>query len=132
MQLHNSEKQPDERIDEAMNKLENSGSKPFETGTLKHQLNLCSVYDNNVSVSTFQDYWVLVDYMFYRKELTVTNQLVESNLKLLARYELPTVQQCYYSLPYGGIPNMSEGSDHFSLAAKFLLSPTMNSSNSSA
>lgn len=95
---------------------------PFETGMIKHQLNFCSVYDINVSVSTFQNQWVLVDYIYYRKDLTPTNQFVENNLKLIARFELPSLQHCFFNLPYGGIPNMWQGSDHFSLAAKFLLS----------
>lgn len=127
-QLHNSEKQQDQQlILPAVDKLKDS-CLPFETGMLRHQLNFGSVYDDNVNVSTFQDQWIIVDYIFYRKELTMTNQFFEKNLKLLARFELPTLQYCFFKLPFGGIPNGSQGSDHFSLAAKFLLSPTSNSS----
>lgn len=100
---------------------------PFATGKLKHQLNLCSVYDNTISVSTYQNSWVLVDYIFYRRELNASDHLVEKQLKLLARFELPSREQCCCCLPYGGIPNESQGSDHYSLAAKFLLSPPNSS-----
>lgn len=128
MKLYNSANQSDQQaILPAVDMLKDS-CLPFETGMLKHQLNFSSVYDVNMNVSTFQDRWVLVDYIFYRKELTLTNQLVEKNLKLIGRFELPTLGDCFFNLPYGGIPNVSQGSDHFSLAAKFLLSSSANTS----
>lgn len=96
---------------------------PFETGTIRHRLHFCSAYNSNMSVSTFHNQWVLLDYIFYRKELTRMNEFVEKNLKLIARFELPSSEHCAHYLPYGGIPNKWQGSDHFSLAAKFLLSP---------
>lgn len=121
--LHSSEMSSNDRIIAPVEKLYGSHL-PFQTGMLKHRLNLCSAYDDTVSASTYQDEWVLVDYIFYRREPNMTNRLVEKSIKLLARFELPTRQQCNYYLPYGGIPNASQGSDHFSLAAKFLLSPS--------
>ncbi|KAJ6646899.1 Protein angel like 2 [Pseudolycoriella hygida] len=117
--LNRSEHQRDENENDMKNT-----TAPFKSGLLTHQLNLRSVYDDRTSASTFQNCWGLVDYIFYRKEQTPAHGLVEKNLKLMARFELPTLQQCFYYLPFGGIPNASQGSDHFSLAAKFLLSPS--------
>ncbi|KAG4069847.1 hypothetical protein HA402_009554 [Bradysia odoriphaga] len=121
--LRSPENPTSERVITPVEKLYES-QLPFQTGMLKHRLNLSSIYDDAVSASTYQDQWVLVDYIFYRRESTMTNHLIEKNMKLVARFELPTREQCYYHLPYGGIPNASQGSDHFSLAAKFLLSPS--------
>ncbi|XP_037051406.1 protein angel homolog 2 [Bradysia coprophila] len=119
--LHSHENHTSERAIAPVEKLYES-QLPFQTGMLKHRLNFGSVYDDAVSASTYQDQWVLVDYIFYRRESTMTNHSVEKNIKLVARFELPSREQCYYHLPYGGIPNASQGSDHFALAAKFLVS----------
>lgn len=98
----------------------------FQTGSLHHNLNFKSAY--NVAeemASTHQEEWVLVDYIFYsspqnndRKQL-----ILKSTLKL------PTPEDC---MQIGRIPSAMLGSDHLSLAAKFLLKRNVMSEQNNA
>lgn len=97
----------------------------FNQGTLKHRFRFCSAYQHGNGkdyreATTFQGKWITVDYLFYTKFRKIGDKSVESNLKLVATYSLPTVRQAkdIYS-----IPNMYFGSDHFALAGNFLLRP---------
>lgn len=73
---------------------------------LRHKfLKLVSAYDpKNHVVSTYHDSWCLVDYIFYTSD----------NLRLVDQKMLPS-----YGESISRIPNSIEGSDHFSLVAKF-------------
>lgn len=113
----------DDDQDSATNVIGKNGRAgyPFGTGTLRHKLNLRSVYNVKESISTFQNRWLLVDYIFYTKLYnSAKNYYEEGPLKLIGRYELPTVA---HSQDQHRIPNDKLGSDHFSLAAKFALIP---------
>lgn len=98
----------------------------FQTGTLRHSFDFKSVYhrnsEQNSYVSTFQDQWILVDYIFYSNEKS-------SNVKLeLLNYlSLPTADDCERMKLR--IPNQFLGSDHLSLAAQFKLSHTNSHQN---
>ncbi|XP_055535598.1 protein angel [Wyeomyia smithii] len=100
--------------------------KCFNQGTLKHRFRFCSAYQHRIGTkkqeaSTFQGTWITVDYLFYTKFYKTSEvDSVKSNLKLAAVYSLPTVPQ---ARGISSIPNMYFGSDHFALAAKFLLRP---------
>lgn len=76
----------------------------------------------NQEASTFQNEWVTVDYIFFTGDDDNTSQ--DGSLKLLARYKLPTVEKCSNM---GMVPNLYFGSDHLSLAAKFLIKSNVNS-----
>ncbi|XP_077297145.1 protein angel [Arctopsyche grandis] len=96
----------------------------FNKGFIKQDLKFNSVYnfmkaDGQYEASSHQDEWVTVDYIFYSSGDV-------SKLELLERYRLPTVDEC---TSVGAIPNESFGSDHFSLAAGFLLLPAMPQSS---
>lgn len=102
----------------------------YGTGSLKHNLNLFSVYrhyynsTNYVEASTFHDEWINVDYLFYSKHFSPkVNSICEGYLKLLSKYVLPSIEQCY---AMGKIPNLYFGSDHLALAARFFLKPPSN------
>lgn len=86
----------------------------FESGELVHRFNFTSVYPTVEGVSTNQDNWVLVDYLFH----TVTKDKLMGEMKCLGRYELPTVAGLN-SKHIKGIPNIKVGSDHFPLVAQF-------------
>ncbi|XP_063699923.1 protein angel [Culicoides brevitarsis] len=93
---------------------------PFSTGELRHKFNFNSVYEHKLGqadqeASTFQDQWITVDYIFYSNE---TSNRQDETLKLLGRYKLPSVDRC---ADMGMVPNLYFGSDHLSLAAKFLI-----------
>ncbi|KAK9511737.1 hypothetical protein O3M35_000342 [Rhynocoris fuscipes] len=80
---------------------------------LSHCFDFKSVYDwknkyNHRLATTYQGSWVIVDYMFYSK-----------NLRLISRLKLPTVHECECDI--GWIPNKTSPSDHFPLAATFLV-----------
>ncbi|GBP46400.1 Protein angel homolog 2 [Eumeta japonica] len=84
----------------------------FNSGTLKHSLKLSSVYDKVKSdgqceATTFQDYWVTVDYIYFSQH---------SRLHLGERLRLPTANECEV---LGCLPNSVYGSDHLALAAVF-------------
>ncbi|CAH1647901.1 unnamed protein product [Spodoptera littoralis] len=88
----------------------------FNTGIIGHSLNLCSVYDpyivnGRLGVTTFQDYWVNVDYIYFSRY---------SCLNLIKRLRLPNDIDCSV---LGRLPNQVYGSDHLAVAAIFELRP---------
>lgn len=92
----------------------------FATGVLRHSFDFKSVYHhhaNNNYVSTHQDEWILVDYIFYSDESKKTPNSPE--LQLLGALTLPTAYECE-SINLK-IPNVTSGSDHLSLLAQFKL-----------
>lgn len=87
----------------------------FQTGVLRHNLNFTSAYPiTNQYVSTYQNRWILVDYIFFAAGSTNTN-----GMKLLSYYALPSADECE-SVGLR-IPNETLGSDHLSIAARFFL-----------
>lgn len=93
----------------------------WNTGNIRHDLNLMSTIISNSSASTYQNEWITVDYIFYTKftrRPDINTPVKYSPLQLLANYELPTKNQCHQ---IGLIPNSSFGSDHFSMASEFVL-----------
>uniref|UniRef100_A0A182IK97 Endonuclease/exonuclease/phosphatase domain-containing protein n=1 Tax=Anopheles atroparvus TaxID=41427 RepID=A0A182IK97_ANOAO len=111
-----------------------SPKQKFSTGSLSHRFLFNSAYPHEPArfgaapehhertATTFQQEWVTVDYMFYTpfRSVSESKQAQPSwNLELLGTYALPTVQKCSWKI--GNIPNMFYGSDHFSLAGRFLL-----------
>jgi len=92
-------------------KLEQRGlGSSFETGTgsLHHNLHLISTYPIHPGVTTFQDCWTLVDYLFYSSD---------PRLQLLSKQRLPTAKEM------DKIPSLVCPSDHLPLVADFLLTP---------
>jgi hypothetical protein len=92
----------------------------FQTGVLRHNFDFMTAYQQPENfVSTHQDRWILVDYMFYTNG--ARNQTEKTaELKLLAYHALPSAQACErINLQ---IPNSYLGSDHLSIAARFFLS----------
>lgn len=88
----------------------------FNNSFVRHNLNFKSVYnhmkkDGEYEATTFQETWVTVDYIYYSSGPNNT-------LQVLQRFRLPTVGECQNM---GAIPNSHFGSDHLSLAAKFIL-----------
>ncbi|CAG9782386.1 unnamed protein product [Diatraea saccharalis] len=88
----------------------------FNSGVVGHSLQLQSVYekrkpDGAMEASTFQEYWVTVDYIYFS---------TCSSLKLVERLRLPTAEEC---VVLGTLPNDVYGSDHLALAATFELRP---------
>lgn len=84
----------------------------FNTGVLSHSLQLKSVYNRikangHREATTFQDYWVTVDYIYYS---------YLSGLKLKKKLRLPTVKECEV---LDCLPNHVYGSDHLALGAVF-------------
>lgn len=81
----------------------------FSSGLLTHPFQFKSVYQhtNNGTreATTFQNHWVTVDYIFYRK------------MEPIEKYMLPTVQECNNFLR--NIPNSVVGSDHLCIGATF-------------
>uniref|UniRef100_A0A182MCT7 Endonuclease/exonuclease/phosphatase domain-containing protein n=1 Tax=Anopheles culicifacies TaxID=139723 RepID=A0A182MCT7_9DIPT len=101
----------------------------FSSGSLSHRFVFNSAYrhygpeaDVLQPATTFQNEWITVDYLFYtpyRSVAECSRTLPYWNLELLKTYTLPTVHQCCWEI--GNIPNKLYGSDHFSLAGRFLL-----------
>lgn len=96
---------------------------PYNTGSLWHYLNLTPTLISNNHASTYQDKWILVDFIFYTKFTRRTVGPVGapakySSLKLLANYELPNKQDCQN---LGPIPNWIYGSDHYAMASEFVI-----------
>ncbi|CAG9759345.1 unnamed protein product [Ceutorhynchus assimilis] len=92
----------------------------FSTGALSHLFAFKSAYRHgdpaNPQATTFQNEWVMVDYIFYSGKKK-NGQFRDDKLKLSGYLRLP-----YRSELEGfKIPNDSFGSDHFCLVAKFLL-----------
>ncbi|XP_046382649.1 protein angel homolog 2 isoform X2 [Ischnura elegans] len=92
-------------------------------GHLSHNFVLKSVYEHRNSrgkeVTTKQDKWVTVDYIFYSC-LTrgLSLEPIEGKLKLISRLGLLCKEECF---AYGPIPNLGSPSDHFPLVCRFVL-----------
>lgn len=121
-QLHHTEKiySVDEIDTVEFDYTQNASHIPFSTGELRHKFNFTSAYEHKLGqpdqeASTFQDEWITVDYIFYTRE---SNNTQDESLKLLGRYKLPSTARCN---DMGMVPNLYFGSDHLSLAAKFLI-----------
>jgi mRNA deadenylase 3'-5' endonuclease subunit Ccr4 len=81
--------------------------------------------DSDKFVSTFQNQWILVDYMFYtNSKNSSTNNKNNSQLTLLEYLTLPSSEECEKIRLK--IPNDFLGSDHLSLAARFHISTQSN------
>lgn len=131
--LFSSEQKDDENIDcvdantTTVEEFVQKHGIPHNTGALWHYLNLTpTIYPNdmNILASTHQDRWIIVDYIFYTKYTRRTlgplgAPQTYSSLKLLANYQLPTMQDCKDAI--GQIPNFMYGSDHFAMASEFVL-----------
>lgn len=98
---------------------------PFETSSICHHLNLMSAIIPYGKGSTYHDQWLTVDYIFYTKfkrkppaNVTPTGPIEYSALQMLSYMELPSIAECTF---VGPIPNAHFGSDHYSLAAEFVL-----------
>lgn len=92
----------------------------FNTGYLSHPLHLTTTYRNySGRSSTHHHDWIIVDYLFYSRYFNQKlNRIIEGPLKLLSYLELPATDDCQRMRK---MPNETIGSDHFSLAARFLL-----------
>lgn len=90
----------------------------FNTGILKHNLNLTPTIDASESIesigSTYHDKWIVVDHIFYSLNQQNLGEIPKINL--IANYQLPTIDKCRR---IGPIPNQYYGSDHYSIAARF-------------
>uniref|UniRef100_A0A182P541 Endonuclease/exonuclease/phosphatase domain-containing protein n=1 Tax=Anopheles epiroticus TaxID=199890 RepID=A0A182P541_9DIPT len=128
---HQQEKSsgPGKNVTGGSPKKEQNSRGEFSSGSLCHQFVFNSAYrhygpneEERRQATTFQDEWITVDYMLYtpfRSVAECVRQLPNWNLELLQAYSLPTVKQCSEQIRC--IPNKLYGSDHFSLAARFLL-----------
>jgi len=76
------------------------------SGAFSHSLGLKSVFDGTSKVTTYQDGWIMVDYMFY----------TGNNLRLRDKKELPSRDQL---MNMRRIPNSDCPSDHLHLLAEF-------------
>ena len=76
------------------------------SGAFSHSLGLKSVFDGTSKVTTYQDGWIMVDYMFY----------TGNNLRLRDKKELPSRDQL---MNMRRIPNSDCPSDHLFLLAEF-------------
>ncbi|XP_049292140.1 protein angel homolog 2 [Anopheles funestus] len=132
--LHHSNHRSDKSVTNDSEKSLQSPEKSdrqndFSSGSLSHRFVFNSAYrhlgpdsEKQQYATTFQREWVTVDYLFYtpyRSVAECNRTLPNWNLELLKTYSLPTVQQCCWEIGY--IPNKLFGSDHFSLAGRFLL-----------
>lgn len=95
---------------------------PFNTRTLKHHLDLMLAHQIRPHATTFHDEWIMTDYIFYtkfkRRSSNVRRMPQYSCLQLLKRLDPPTIKECSQ---IGKIPNKGIPSDHFFLAAEFVL-----------
>lgn len=96
---------------------------PYNTGSVWHHLNFTPTFLSDWHATTYQDRWIMVDYIFYTKYWRRTVGPVGepptfSSLQLLANFDLPTKYDCEH---FGPIPNQQLGSDHYSMAAEFVL-----------
>lgn len=115
---NNSNNKEQTKIEEDV--LKSSGL-PFESGVLRHKMNFVSVFDNHDKATTYHNQWVMVDYIFYSGHYNSKRNICEERyLKLLAKHQLPNIKQLKR---IGTIPNHTNGSDHMSLSAKFVLFP---------
>lgn len=111
-----------DKIDTTIENVQEHGV-PYNTGALWHYLNFTPTLFSNGIASTYQDKWIMVDYIFYTKYKRKTlgplgQQSQYSSLQLLANYQLPTIQECHM---IGPIPNDIYGSDHYAMASEFVL-----------
>ncbi|XP_066944809.1 uncharacterized protein [Macrobrachium rosenbergii] len=124
------------KIEESLIRLENSGRAhqrltgvgggslgPTPTGWYSHSFHFNSVYrhytNRAVEATTFHNKWTSVDYVLYSRVYSQNRgQAVEGALKLLARYGLLTGRDAKRFAP---LPSAVCPSDHFPLAAQFLL-----------
>ncbi|KAL7632492.1 UNVERIFIED_CONTAM: hypothetical protein RMT77_017205 [Armadillidium vulgare] len=95
-----------------------------DSGIINHGFKFKSVYYPNLlrlggkkAVTTNQDRWVTVDYIFYSKVLK-NQKCIEGDLKLIARYGLLGENEAE---AVGPLPSDICPSDHFPLAAQFFL-----------
>ncbi|XP_023722576.1 protein angel homolog 2 isoform X2 [Cryptotermes secundus] len=96
----------------------------YGTGQVTHNLNLQSVYKHGEmgnyhesEVTTNQEGWVTVDYIFYSCIKNETDdKMIEGDLKLVSRYRLLTASE---AASFGPIPNSASASDHYPLLATF-------------
>lgn len=100
----------------------NKSNLPFDTGIIKHNLNLLPsicvqkpFQADTKHASTYHNKWIMVDYIFFSSNQS--NQMT-SKLKLLENYQLPSIAEC---LRNGPIPNANLGSDHYAVAARFAI-----------
>lgn len=73
------------------------------------------------TATTFHDEWIMTDYIYYTKfkrKLGTSKPPEYSCLQLLKKLDPPYIKDC---VQIGPIPNIGFGSDHFSLAAEFVL-----------
>ncbi|ETN63792.1 carbon catabolite repressor protein [Anopheles darlingi] len=135
--LHHSAKStgssvPNGQAEDPAHERNSPPSDEFSSGTLNHHFVFHSAYhhrketerpnETNQGVTTFQERWITVDYLFYTPYRSIAEccpSLPNWNLELLATYSLPTVSQCRRYIHH--IPNRFYGSDHFSLAGRFRL-----------
>lgn len=76
-------------------------------------------YEDPKAVTTRQDQYVMVDYIFYSLVYSrYLSKFIEGRLKMLGRIQLYSAEEC---TKMGHLPNEFCPSDHLSLVAKFLL-----------
>ena len=94
-----------------------------QSEALSHSLGLRCVQSPHYEVTTQQEGWVMVDYIFYStvpsRNPSKGDGRKEGSLKLLGRLGLPNSQQM---ARVGNIPNQFIPSDHLPLVVDFLLS----------
>ncbi|CAG0915964.1 unnamed protein product [Notodromas monacha] len=101
----------------------------FRSGTLTHDLEFQSVYrhtmtddDSTFHASTFQERWITVDHIFYTTPFhPKVGKRVENRLRLFSRQRMLQADHCEL---VGRIPTLGVPSDHYPLAARFLLYST--------
>lgn len=94
-----------------------SDSNKNVAGKINHNFQFKSVYENCVDEgTTYQNKWVIVDYIFYSGK-KLKNRRLDDSLILLSSYTLPKGKD----LDSLVIPNQKLGSDHLALVAKFKL-----------
>ncbi|CAL8103348.1 unnamed protein product [Orchesella dallaii] len=100
----------------------------FGSGRLSHNLFFRDIHapklsrkDNGAVVTTRQQGWICVDYIFQSMTWNShLNKVIEGRLKLIRRLGLFNRSECKQ---IGSIPNNDHPSDHFPLIAEFLLRP---------
>lgn len=94
----------------------------FHRKNLQQPIKFKSVYypyETPKAVTTRQDKYVMVDYIFYSLIYSrYLSKFIEGHLKMLGRIQLYSAEDC---VKLGHLPNDICPSDHLSLVAKFLL-----------
>lgn len=121
LQLYHSEQRKIIQYDQEEVELTNETVNIFQTGVLRHTFDFKSVYhhSNENYVSTHQNQWILVDYIFYSHEKKESENK-NTELQLMGYLSLPSAIECENIKLK--IPNTTSGSDHLSLFAQFKLS----------